>query len=347
MPTQDLRRRRRAGASGRLMANSRTTYQDRSGGDGATASGDTFTWVSLRDPSPEELASVQRQFGLPEPLVEQLGAVTKRPTLEVVGERLFAVVKTVRWEAAEDEISSGEVQRVLGDGVVGSVDRDAAVLEQVRQDLQADPELVGAELAAVLPCVVDHAADSYGPVLGALNNAVEDVEEAVFSPDRARPTEGIYRLSRQVLEFRRAVARAPSCSTAWPPSRRPPPASGSSSAIASGAPTCSTWSNWPTALVTCSRPTGPRSWCARTTTCAGSRPGWRSGHPDPAGRHLRDELPAPAGARVDLRLPAGASGHGPHLHGAVPGVPAQRLAVAGRRSARGARPAGSRRTAPP
>jgi len=58
----------------------------------------------------------------------------------------------------------------------------------------------------VLPCVVDHAAESYGPVLGALNNAVEEVEEAVFSPAGNPPTERIYRLSRQVLEFRRAVA---------------------------------------------------------------------------------------------------------------------------------------------
>jgi magnesium transporter len=81
-----------------------------------------------------------------------------------------------------------------------------AVLEQVRQDLQADPELVGAGLAAVLPCVVDHAAEGYGPVLGALNNAVEEVAEAIFSPAESRPTERIYRLSRQVLEFRRAVA---------------------------------------------------------------------------------------------------------------------------------------------
>jgi Mg2+ and Co2+ transporter CorA len=242
-----------------VMANSRTTYQDRSGGDGATASGVTFVWVSLRDPSPEELASVQREFGLPGPLVEQLGAVTKRPALEVVGELLFAVVKTVRWAAAEEEISSGEVQLVLGHGFVVSVDRDAAVLEQVRQDLQADPELVGAGLAAVLPCVVDHAAKGYGPVLRALNNAVEEVAEAVFSPAEPRPTERIYRLSRQLLEFRRAGPRSPSCSTAWPPTPPPPPASGSSSAIASGAPTCSIWSSWPTASATCS-PT-----CSRPT----------------------------------------------------------------------------------
>jgi magnesium transporter len=116
------------------------------------------------------------------------------------------VVKTTTWVAAEEAVRLGEVQLVLGDGFVVSVDRDGAVLERVRQDLEADPELAGAGLAAVLPSLVDHAAESYGPVLGALNNAVEAVEEAVFSPAAPRPTERIYMLSRQVLEFRRAVA---------------------------------------------------------------------------------------------------------------------------------------------
>jgi hypothetical protein len=61
------------------------------------------------------------------------------------------------------------------------------VLERVRQDLEDDPELAG--LAAVLAWVVDHAAQGHGPVLGALTNAVQEVEEAVFSPARAWPTE--------------------------------------------------------------------------------------------------------------------------------------------------------------
>lgn len=108
--------------------------------------------------------------------------------------------------AAEEAVKLGEIQLVLGDGFVVSIDRDGAVLDRVRQDMEDDPELVGAGLAAVLPCVVDHAAESSGPVLRALNNAVEEVEEAVFSPAESRPTGRIYRLSRQVLEFRRAVA---------------------------------------------------------------------------------------------------------------------------------------------
>jgi magnesium transporter len=187
------------------MASARTTYQDRQGG-GAEVAAHPFVWVSLSDPSPEELAAVQREFGLPAPLVDDLATAARRPVLELTGELLFAVVKTTTWAAAEEAVRLGEVRLVLGDGFVVSVDRDGAVLEDVGQDLEEDPKLVGAGLAAVLPCVVDHAAKGYGPVLGALNNAVEEVEEAVFSRAWARPTERIYQLSRQVLEFRRAVA---------------------------------------------------------------------------------------------------------------------------------------------
>jgi magnesium transporter len=188
------------------MASARTTYPDTQGGEGRAATAHPFVWVSLRDPSPEELAAVQREFGLPAPLMDGLATAAPRPVLELTGELLFAVVKTTTWVAAEEAVRLGEVQLVLGDGFVVSVDRDGAVLEGVRQDLEEDPELAGAGLAAVLPCLVDHAAEGYGPVLGALNNAVEEVEEAVFSPARARPTERIYQLSRQLLEFRRAVA---------------------------------------------------------------------------------------------------------------------------------------------
>jgi hypothetical protein len=39
------------------------------------------------------------------------------------------VVKTATWAAAEEAVRLGEVQQVLGDGFVVSVDRDTAVLE--------------------------------------------------------------------------------------------------------------------------------------------------------------------------------------------------------------------------
>jgi Mg2+ and Co2+ transporter CorA len=86
------------------MASMRATYQGGRGADGAASPGNAFVWVSLRDPSSGELAAVQREFGLPGPLVDRLGTAAIRSVLEVVGELLFAVIKTATWVAAEEAI---------------------------------------------------------------------------------------------------------------------------------------------------------------------------------------------------------------------------------------------------
>jgi magnesium transporter len=189
------------------MATARTTYQDGRGADGAAPGGDTFVWVSLRDPSPEELASVQHEFGMPGPLVDDSDTSANRPALEVSDKLVFAEVNTISWVAAEEAVQLGKVQLVLGDGFVVSVDRNERAVERVSQDLRADAELTGAGPAAVLTCVLDHAIEGYGPVLSALNDAVDKAAQAVSSAGRSRPTERLYRLARQVLEFRRAAAR--------------------------------------------------------------------------------------------------------------------------------------------
>ena len=73
------------------MASARTTYRDGRDDDGAAAAADPFVWVSLRDPSPDELAAVQAEFGLAAPLVDDLAAPARRPVLELTGELLVAI----------------------------------------------------------------------------------------------------------------------------------------------------------------------------------------------------------------------------------------------------------------
>jgi magnesium transporter len=178
------------------MTSMRTTYPDAQRADGAELPERRFVWVSLHEPNREELAAVQVELGLPDALVNDLSTTAKRPALEVKGELLVAVVKTATWAAAEELITLGEVQLVLADDFVVSVDRDTAILEKVRPSLQADAELADAGSAAVLPSVADYAVDDYGKVLGAINDAVEEVEEAVFTHGGPRPTQRILGLPR-------------------------------------------------------------------------------------------------------------------------------------------------------
>ena len=188
------------------MATARTIYPDGRGADDAAPAGRTFVWVSLRDPSSEELASVQHEFGVPGPLVDDADTPGKRPVLEVSGDLVFAEIKTIRWVAAEEAVQLGKVQLVLGDGFVLTVDPDERAVERVSQDLRAHAELAGAGPAAVLAVTLNHAVEGYGPVLNILNDAVDEAAEAVFSADRSRVAVRLYHLARQLLEFRRAAA---------------------------------------------------------------------------------------------------------------------------------------------
>jgi magnesium transporter len=75
----------------------------------------------------------------------------------------------------------------------------------VRQDLEGDPERLALGPKAVLHAIADRIVDEYGEVVRELDRDVNDVEHEVFSDDRSNHAKNIYKLKREVLEFRRAV----------------------------------------------------------------------------------------------------------------------------------------------
>src|SRR5687767_15899085 len=68
----------------------------------------SFVWVALKDPTPEELAEMQRQVGLHELAIEDAQHGHQRPKIEEYGDSRFAVLHMIE--------PGGEGWRV---GVVG------------------------------------------------------------------------------------------------------------------------------------------------------------------------------------------------------------------------------------
>ena len=165
-----------------------------------------FTWVDLGGPVAPDLAAVATELGLPDAAVELLRHGSRQAALEVLGDLLLVAVRSAHWLEDQQVVATGEVRLVVGPGWVVSVDGGMGELAQVRQDAEGDPVLLRHGPGAVLLTVVDRACRSYGPVLHGLGEAIEDVEEVVFSPGRATPTERIYNLFRQVLALQRASA---------------------------------------------------------------------------------------------------------------------------------------------
>jgi magnesium transporter len=166
-----------------------------------------FVWLGVHEPTADEFDAVRREFDLHELAVEDAVEAHERPKLEVYGETLFVVLKTVRYIDSEEVIRSGEIMLFVNPTFVISVRHgDASDLHPVRQAVEKRPDLLRCGPGAILHAVIDRVVDDYEPAAQGLEIDIQQVEEQVFSEDPAEnPAQRIYRLEREVLELQRAV----------------------------------------------------------------------------------------------------------------------------------------------
>jgi len=167
---------------------------------------DGFVWIGLHEPGPGVVQAVAEQFGLPPLAVEDAVHAHQRAKLEVYGDLLFCILKTARYVDSEELVQIGELMVFIGPNFAVTVRHGAGTpLAGVRADLEAHPDLLGVGPTSVLYAVADRVVDDYAVVLDGLANDIEEIESQVFSDSKENPAERIYRLKREVLEFKRAV----------------------------------------------------------------------------------------------------------------------------------------------
>ncbi len=167
-----------------------------------------FLWIGLKDPTDQEFAQVEQELGLHALAVEDAISGRQRVKIERYGSTLFAALKTLAYVEASSDIETGEIMIFIGDSFVVTVRRgDVAPLGPVRRILEDDPERL-AEFGppGVLHAVLDVVVDTYLDIDAEVAADLDDIEEAVFGNDSTAHSGSIYRLKREVLEFRRAAA---------------------------------------------------------------------------------------------------------------------------------------------
>lgn len=167
---------------------------------------DDFVWVGLHAPTADELDSVSRVFSLHPLAVEDALHAHQRPKLERYEDALFLVLKTLWYVDEDDAVETGEINVFVGrDYVVTVRHGEGTELHSARLDLERNTALLGHGPSAVVHAVCDRVVDSYESVASALEVDVDEVEESVFSDVRTNDSARIYRLKREIAEFRRAV----------------------------------------------------------------------------------------------------------------------------------------------
>jgi magnesium transporter len=165
-----------------------------------------FVWLGLVEPGDEEMGSVAAAFGLHELAVEDAEHAHQRPKLEDYEDSFFVVLRPARYDDAAEEVEFGEIHLFIGGAYLIAVRHGAASeLGPARQRLEARPDLLRLGPAAAAWAIVDQVVDDYAPVVDGLETDIEEVEQQIFTQG-ADPTERIYRLKREVIEFHRAAS---------------------------------------------------------------------------------------------------------------------------------------------
>ncbi len=173
----------------------------------ARSSPGAFVWIGLHEPTEEEFAAVSKELELHSLAVEDAIHAHQRPKLETYGDTLFCVLKPADYVDSDEVVRIGELMMFLGPDFVVTVRHgDASVFADVRRQLEADPPRLQWGPLGVMYAVVDRVVDGYGIVLRGLADDIDDIERQVFSGDRRNHGERIYKLKREVLEFRQAVS---------------------------------------------------------------------------------------------------------------------------------------------
>jgi magnesium transporter len=166
----------------------------------------SFVWVALFEPTEEELAAMQAQFGLHELAVDDARHGHQRPKIEEYGDSLFVVLHMLEFD--HRELRTGEVNIFAGRNYVLSVrSRVQRGFADVRSRCETEPHLLENGSGFVLYALMDAVVDRYFPILDALEEKLEEIEAEIFGKGLGRRNlEALYTLKQKLMTVKHAVA---------------------------------------------------------------------------------------------------------------------------------------------
>ena len=175
--------------------------------------GEGFVWIGLHEPCDEQIKDIAEVFELHELAVED-AVQAQRPKLERYDDMLIMVLKTVCYVGQAQPTTANEIvedQRWRGSSSRGTRRHRPATTRStcdVRLRLEADPEQLELEAAAVLHAIADQVVDTLHLEVVEPSRPHRRDGPQVFTPRSTMDAEQIYVMKREVLDLRRAVVRS-------------------------------------------------------------------------------------------------------------------------------------------
>jgi magnesium transporter len=165
-------------------------------------------WIDLEEPTPDEMAAVATRFGFhPLAVEDALDARDQRPKLDWYDGYRYMVFYS--FDAPQDAprvVEPIEINIFWSDDYIVTVHhRPASALQEARRRWNVGEPRAGATTTALLHVILDAAVDSVLPVIDAISDHCEQLEDRVFHRTNRRLTAVGQHLRRQLVTLRRIL----------------------------------------------------------------------------------------------------------------------------------------------
>jgi magnesium transporter len=167
---------------------------------------DGFVWLTMADPTAQELAKIEEEFNLHELAMEDARSAHQRPKLEDYGDILFLTFHTVALEGGTTLY--GELHAFIGQRFVILIQHGGHTrYDRIKTRCEAHPAQLRKGPGFVLYALLDFLVDQFLQVADYQQKQLDGLEDDIFASNLDGPLiERLYGLKREVATLRDAAA---------------------------------------------------------------------------------------------------------------------------------------------
>jgi magnesium transporter len=169
------------------------------------ADADTQVWVDLTDPSPDIVRSVASDLGLHPLIAEDVAERNERAKVATYDDMLHVVLFDLEYRG---EVVPAEVDFVLGKRFLLSVHGSDCDLRSRIEERNGGGPILAKGADFMLYTIADRIVDGYFPVLDALADEIDDLQDKVVESASEWTLQRLFVLKRELLAIRRATSPA-------------------------------------------------------------------------------------------------------------------------------------------
>ncbi|MGH7407632.1 MAG: magnesium transporter CorA family protein, partial [Candidatus Methylomirabilales bacterium] len=167
-----------------------------------------FVWMDLEAPGEAEYARLKSLYGFHDLALEDCANPETRTKLETYDGYVFLVCRGVNHNPGEEGVDTVPLFCFLGETYLVTLHPDPLrSISAVSDRLRKNPRLLLEGPDRILHLLIDHLVDCYFPLLDAIDERLDRVEDEVFREvsRETLPLISIFRTKREVLALRRSA----------------------------------------------------------------------------------------------------------------------------------------------